>query len=440
VTCSVFKKVWAENVRTLLADNDITVAEAARLLGTSKQYLTTILGESLPQSTKEQVVESLSLLLHAHPGRLYSPLPLVPEEQLTTAPAVNWQLLDMPVSAAEQAVLAERHFLGGDYRGSLAFVRHLLAAHGESLLPIATAQAQLLAGKSACLLGQSALAREYLKLAQRVFQKRVSAQPQKYLPLCLECYRYGALAAHMERDYALAMKLQRQALQLLVKHRGEDDNLGMKWETLGQNILRTVVKQGRLSGIVAVADELEALAGRLDSPALSERAVFTRQFALYAVARAQGIPGQQAMMPPPQLVRDAYIFLHYGLVLWDRGGDLRLFTDSLPVDTGSEELALVHEWLSNLAETGETKLRFSSTNTLKPWGLLIGACTALESDALQAFHMWQEALFDLKANRDIPLYLYSLAMGLDKFSAHITAHNRQVLQAVLDKVLSQFTA
>lgn len=436
----MFKKLWAENVRTLLADNNITVAEAARMLGTSKQYLTTILGDSQPQSTKEQVVESLSLLLHAHPGRLYSPLPAVLEEQITESPTVNWQLMDMPSSAAEQAVLAERHFLGGDYRGSLAFVKHLLSAHGNSLMPIATAQAQLLAGKSACLLGQASTAREHLKVAQRVFQKRVSAQPQKYLPLCLECYRYGALAAHLEKDYALAMKLQRQALHLLAKHQGEEDNHGMKWETLGQNMLRTAVKQGKLQGIVEVAEELLVLADRLGSLGLAERAAFTRQFVLHAVARAQGNAGSEAMLSQPRVVRDALILLHYGLVLWDRGEDLRLLLDTWPVDVSSEDLSLAHEWLSILAENSKTTPPFAEAAALKPWGLIISAFAALEGSTEQAFHLWQEALFELKASRDMPLYLLTLAMGIDKFSAHLTVHNRQVLQAALDKALLQFLA
>jgi len=438
----VFKKVWAENVRTLLADNNVTVAEAARLLGTSKQYLTTILGDSQPQSTKEQVVESLSLLLHAHPGRLYSPLPAVLEEQITETPTVNWQLMDMPSSAAEQAVLAERHFLGGDYRGSLAFVKHLLSVHGPSLLPIATAQAQLLAGKAACLLGQAATAREHLKLAQRVFQKRVSAQPEKYLLLCLECYRYGALAAHLERDYALAMKLQRQALQLLARHHSAEDSLGMKWETLGQNMLRTAVKQGKLQGIVEVAEELLVLAERLGSLGLAERAAFARQFAFHAVARAraQGNAGSEVVVPQPRVLRDPLTLLHYGLVLWDRGDDLMSWVDTWSVDVSSEDLGLTHEWLSGLAVAGTATSPFREAAALKPWGLIMGAFTALAGRTEQAFHLWQEALFELKASRDMPVYLLTLALGIDKFSTHLTAHNRQVLQAVLDKALLQFLA
>jgi len=436
----VFKKLWAENVRTLLADNNITVAEAARLLGTSKQYLTTILGDSQPQSTKEQVVESLSLLLHAHPGRLYSPLPAALGEQVTESPTVDWQLRDMPSSAAEQAVLAERHFLGGDYRGSLAFVTHLLSAHGHSLMPIATAQAQLLAGKSACLLGQASTAREHLKAAQRVFQKRVRAQPQKYLPLCLECYRYGALAAHLEKDYAQAMKLQRQALQLLAKYQGEDNNHGMKWEALGQNMLRTAVKQGKLQGIVEVAEELLVLALRLGSLGLAERAIFARQFALHAVARAQGNAGSEDILPQPRVLKDPLILLHYGIVLWDRGDDLMSWVDTWSVDVSSEDSSLAHEWLGCLAGTGKAIPPFREAAALKPWGLIIGAFSALAGRTEQAFHLWQEALFELKASRDIPLYLLTLAMGIDKFSAHLTAHNRQVLQAALDKALLQFLA
>jgi AraC-like DNA-binding protein len=69
----LYRDIWRHNVKQLLAENNLSIAEAARLVGTSKQYLSSILAETEPSSMRELVADRLSLLLHATPARLYTP-------------------------------------------------------------------------------------------------------------------------------------------------------------------------------------------------------------------------------------------------------------------------------------------------------------------------------------------------------------------------------
>ncbi|MBT9135849.1 MAG: hypothetical protein DDT34_00914 [Firmicutes bacterium] len=435
----LFKATWVGNVRALLAENNMTVAEAARLLGTSKQYLTAILGDSEPQSTKEQVIEGLSLLLHAHPSRLYSPRPAVDESE-PLGGYTGRPLPDMPTRAVEQVVLAERHFLGGDYRGSLAVLTHLLALHGDDLQPMALAQAKLLAGKSACLLGQADLAQEFLRFAQRTLQKRVAARPQKYLLLCLECYRYLAIAAHLEQDYDQAMKMHRRAIFLAVKYRACQEDMDIKWETLGHNMLRTATKQGSLAKLVAAAHEVEFLAAQVSNSALAERAELTREFARFAVARAEGRAGAEIYLPMPIAVRDPVVILQCGLARWAKDEDLRTFLEALSSESENEDLHLVLYWLRCLATRTVSKTLPPVTATFKPLRHLLKICLAKSEEREEALFAWQETLLELKASREIPLYFFIFVVGLDKFADDLKEHNKKVLAAVLARALASYIA
>lgn len=434
---NVFKDTWIKNVKRLLREQDLTVAEAARLLGTSKQYLSTILSDSEPQSTKEQVAESLSLLLHTHPSRLYAPQSVPPDD----AENAKLPALDIPSSALEQAVLAERYFLSGNYRRAYTLVAVLIEQHQSELPLTALAQVRLLAGKCACLLGESDTADNYLREALRVLQKRLATKPEKYLMLCLECLRYLALSAHLRQDYVRAMKAHRQSLQLARKYHTELSDVLPSWEALGQNVLRTATKQGRMSTIVEVSMELEQFALQVGSDGVRISAAVTREFALLAVAKAtgQGIEGH--CLPNIPEIRDPYVALQYAAMLYECQGDLTLLLAALPDGSENTGLKSVKSWVSYFLDSHVVRPAKPSDQELKTAVALLGfflnqaGKVDKEGDELS---IWQEALFELKNAKELPLYIYTLACGLDKFASDLGEHNCAVLRALLKKCVDAF--
>jgi len=432
----MFKATWIKNVKRLLLENDLTVAEAARLLGTSKQYLNTILSDSEPQSTKEQVAESLSLLLHAHPSRLYAPQAAPPEE----VPAEPL-MLDIPGSAVEQAVLAERYFLSGSYRKAYVLVLRLIEKHSSELLPTALAQVRLLAGKCACLLGEPEAADDYLRQAFRALQKRVAAKPQKNLMLCLECCRYLALSAHLRQDYVKAMKAHRQSLNLALKYHASLGEVEPSWEALGQNMLRTATKQGRLAVIEEVSVEIEQAARQVGSSNVATGAVLAREFARLAVAKALGQTFGELDLPILKGIRDPWVALQYAVMLHEYQGDLAPLLSAIPDEPDNTGLRSLKEWIHYLQDTRGVRPPEPSDQELKTLlsllGLFLGRVDRV-GRAEDELNTWQEALFELKARRELALYLYTLAYGLDKFSLFLGEHNRAVLAALLKRSVDAF--
>jgi len=387
---------------------------------------------------RELVADRLSLLLHATPARLYTP-----SEQATATSRLPPLSLDHAPDASlapvEQAVLAERHFLAREYGASYRLVNALLLQHGEDLAPAAVAHAELLAGKSACLLGQSADANSHLRRALAFWQKRLTAQPAKYLSHCVDTYRYLALAAHVAGDYPRSLELHFRAMALYERYPQAASDLTAKWAALALNSMRTATRINLLT-VRATAERLRAFSAVAGLPELAQRVSYDLEFCRYAA----GCPtlDASALGKLPSTMRDAGMCLGYGLALWagDDRDALKALADNLAIDGDSQEQQFVHSWLIQMAAPtdGQAPLDAAPVAVFAGLTSLLNACRAASAgDDHRALQAWQNALHTLLAVCEYPLYFLAFTGGLRHFS--LSATYRQDLEAVLAMRVSAYT-
>lgn len=420
----MYKQVWNDNVRRLLAENKLSLSEAAKLIGTSKQYLSSILAEAEPQSTKEEIMHRLCILLHTNPGRLYAPqeLDLSSTVHLESQAIVHAQ---QAASAADLAILAERHFLAQDYVGCHEVVRKLLNEYAFELSPAATAQALLLAGKCCCLQGQAVEARAFLKEALNLFQKRLTAQPDKYLTLCMDTYRYLGLAEYSDEKYHQAIKAYLRIFALAERYPELATELVGKVDNAGSGMLRCAVKLGKVSCLDSVVTDINKMATRFELGRLQCRAHLEKAFCTYLINRVSGLSNPNSALGFGNCnayFTDPFTALQYGLMLWDSGRAYELAKFSEQVEITSErELAYVGVWLSSLlslTDYTETAARLNRLEQMLDvhWAALYkgiyfalkAAWLDLTGDKVESFYVWQDALYILRSNRETPYYLYCL--------------------------------
>lgn len=452
----MYKQVWNDNVRRLLAENKLSLSEAARLIGTSKQYLSSILAETEPQSTKEDIMHRLCILLHTNPGRLYAlhDLGTPLGTQLESQAIVHAQ---QATTAAELAILAERHFLAQDYMGCHAVVRKLLNEYSFELSPAATAQALLLAGKCCCLQGQAVQARTLLKEALVLFQKRLTAQPDKYLTLCMDTYRYLGLAEYSDEQYSQAIKAYHRVFALAERYPELAMELAGRVDNAGTGMLRCALKIGRVSCLESVVKDISKMAASLELSRLQCRAQLEKAFCTYLIGKIQEPEG-----PNPTLdfgdceayYNDPFTALQYGLMLWDSGRSHELEGFFAQVELASEdELAFVGTWLSSLLSLNdytETAARLSRLEKMLDvhWaalykGILVALKAAwlnLAGEKVESFFLWQEALYILRSNRETPYYLYCLNWFIRISGPSLVVEDRRVLSSTLERAMRSFTS
>ena len=264
---SVYKGIWSENVKSLLEHYGLSISQAAAMLGTSRQYLASILSESEPQSTKEKLAEQLCFLLHTSPGELYSVT--ADRDRLLSRKAEHQGFSPPDASPVETAILVERNFLAGNYEKSWLVAEHLLTVHRDSLLPAAHAQAPLLSGKSASLAGRSKEAIVRLKQALQFYRKRLTAQPGKYFPLCIDCYRYLGLTYYMDGEYSQSVRWLSTACRLAVKYPEIAKATSARLDEVSMNLLRAGSKQGSMRELLLAADTVKTMADACKFEALS---------------------------------------------------------------------------------------------------------------------------------------------------------------------------
>ncbi|MDP3487938.1 MAG: helix-turn-helix transcriptional regulator, partial [Bacillota bacterium] len=444
----MYKQVWSGNVRRLLAENKLSLSEAAKLIGTSKQYLSSILAETEAQSTKEDIMHRLCILLHSNPGRLYAlhALDSSSSVQLESQAIMHAQ---QATSAADLAILAERHFLAQDYMGCHEVVRKLLNEYAFELSPAATAQALLLAGKCCCLQGQVVQARAFLKEALSLFQKRLTAQPDKYLTVCMDTYRYLGLAEYFDEQYNQAIKAYLRIFALAERYPELAIELVGKVDNAGTCMLRCAVKLGKISCLESVVTDINKMAAHLELSRLQCRAQLDEAFCTYLI-RSISEPSS----PEPTLdfaacsayITDPFAALQYGLMLWDSGRAYELAEFSAQVELASEgELAFVGAWLStllSLTDYAETAASLSRLEKMldSHWAALYkgiflalkAAWLNLTGEKVGSFYLWQEALYILRSNRETPYYLYCFNWFMRISGPTLAKEDHRVFGATLD--------
>lgn len=450
----MYKQVMVGNVRRLLEEKGFSISEAARLIGTSKQYLSSILAESEPQSTKEQIMDKLCLLLHTNPARLYEPplaatlLPIAADNQIMPQ-------AEEPATAADLAILAERHFLAQDYAGCHVVVRRLLNEHAFSLSPPASAQALLLAGKCCCLQGLTSDARRLLREALSLFQKRLTSQPAKYLPLCMDTFRYLGLTEYADQQYDVAIRYYQRLFSLAERFPELSIDLSAKVENAGVSMLRSAIKFGNLSVLHKVKDDIERIALAFNLAGLHSRVHIEVLFCTHVVERARGGSVQGSIYADDELnsyYTEPFAALAYGLLLWDSGDSLGLLAFSSHLQAAEEqELAFVGLWLSSLLSLNDhlemaDRLYRLEKMLQSSWPSLYGALlVALKAVTVQltgytalAVYLWQDALYVLDTNNEIPFYIYILTWFISASGPFLATEECEVLHGLLCKTLASF--
>ena len=420
----MYKQIWSENVKALLDSRGLTIAEAAEIIGTSRQYLSAILAEGEPQSAKEAIVDNLNWLLHANPGRFYQMPPR--SDDYLCGRFESDEAAVFHLSPAETAILAEQNFRGGHYPRAHAVAEALLRiSHGE-LVPAALAQAELLSGKSACLSGNPAVALPRLKSALSFYRKRLSAQPEKYFSLCLDSYRYLGLAYFLQSNYTKASNQLVAACRLAKQYPHLAVDVIPRLEEVVANLLRSASRQGSMSEVAQSASVVAAMAAACGLTGITH-------YVTLELALAQCPPLIVAGEAPyvdsilhsriPALFRlsfagyeslQGYTYLLILFLTGDRDGlesVFRTLSEETPTNQGAAAIA---EMFLVLLQGRKPRLVPPASGVSEPkvFAALQRAgeaarLTGPETNRLQR-HLWQEALGILREEREIPLYILTL--------------------------------
>ena len=421
----MYKRIWSENVKSLLEKRGLTMAQAADILGTSRQYLSAILAEGEPQSAKESIIENLHWLLHTDPGKLYS-LPGLPGElDSFQAQPRNMSLPDL--SPVETAILAEQSFRGGHYRRAHGIAEMLLELYEAELVPAAVAQAELLSGKSACLAGNVSNGIPRLTSALSFYRKRLSAQPEKFFSLCIDSSRYLGLALYLQGDYPQSIKRLTTACHLAARYPALAEELSARLEEVATNLLRAATRQGRLAELAEAAAVVMDMADKCGFVALRHYVTLELTLAQY--------PGKivaEADFPADILQRDDVLTLFrkssYGfeslqgytfaliLYLMKDSEGLSAVAQAVQGETrwsqsGAQSLvamflALLGGALPNPAVASATVSEPSVFSALQQAGQ--AQSLGCSGSGRLAMILWQEALGTLRDEREFPLYILTL--------------------------------
>ena len=448
----MFKELWSRNVKELLKQNGLSTAEAARLVGTSKQYLSTILSDAEPTSTKEAVMERLCFLLHTTPSQLFSPQN---QERCCEVTAVIVDEAEADLPPVEIAILAERHFLAGEFSKAYCLCCSLLAQHKRDLAPGAKAQTLLLAGKSGCLAGKHEESLPLLKEALYLFQKRLVSQPDKYIPLCMDCYRYLGLARYSAGNYRDAARWLARVCTLATRYPNIAADLENKIEEAVSNWLRSTVKQGSLGEFLQAAKIARFTADVCSFTELKRRVRIEELFCFYPLAvvsdevdvllreyadELQWLREQNLSMDTLQLVHyilllhaaeqhDELVALQQGFLQQGSDGALvRAVLDSFGRIQQARELVNIQ---STVSATTSVALQ-----------ALIRALQGLYCESMglfaEAHSMWQTSLGMLNLHHEIPLYIYFLHWYLKTTALQLPLEEKTLTAGLLNKALADF--
>jgi tetratricopeptide (TPR) repeat protein/DNA-binding Xre family transcriptional regulator len=464
----VFKEVWADNVRHLLRERGLTVAEAARAVGTSKQYLSAILAEEA-SSTRETVMERLCMLLHTTPADLFTPVPFGGKDETDTA-----SLGDVDsVSPVELAIRAERHLLAGEYLRAYSEASALLLRHESELAPGARAQVLLLAGRAGCLAGVQREPLTMLREALTLFQKRLSSQPEKYLPLSMDCYRYMGLACYSLGEYGQASRYFSRVCALAERYPELAVDLEAKIESAVSQWLRSAMRQGKLQGFFHAYESARSMANRFSFNAILRMIEVERLFCLYPLAlvwgkerrvldefhgrECEGLMAQWSSGPLSAV--DVQQAIQYALLLHlsDHEEALSHLQQLLQRSMASRGLvSAVMEGLLVLSRGDEAnynrslgRLRqssFSDEERNAP-ALVHAASHILQGllcerlNLLVSAHLaWQSALGTLRSSRDLPTYVLGLQWYLQTTAQHLDEAESAISRELLQRTLSFFAS
>lgn len=421
----MYKEIWSENVKSLLHERGLTIAQAAEMLGTSRQYLSAILAEGEPRSAKEAITENLHWLLHTNPSGLYK-LPC--GEVSAFAGGTGTKEADlMHLSPVETAILAEQSFRGGHYRRAHAIAESLLGNSQSELVPAALAQAHLLSGKSACLAGDFTAALPRLKAALAFYRKRLSGQAEKYFSLCIDSYRYYGLAFYLKGDYAQASRQLLSACRLAEQYPQFAADVATRLEEAAANLLRAASRQGSRSALEQASSAVASMAGKCGFWNLTHYVTLELALAQYLerIVHGGGVSpaadGSVDFAALLRLSRAGYESLQgytYILMLFLTGDRVALETvlsdlnrEARGIHSGAAALTARFLYLLGVKAPGGAQ----PTGEISEPGIFAALQSACEAESLSApeisrlrHHLWQETLGSLREEREFPLYMLTL--------------------------------
>ena len=456
---NMFKELWSRNVRDLLKASGLSTAEAARLVGTSKQYLSTILSDTEPTSTREAVMERLCFLLHTTPSHLFSPQ----TRDYRDASLAELKEEEAELSPVELAILAERHFLAGEYSKAYVQCCGLLLRHEKELGTSAKAQALLLAGKSGCLAGVTEHSKSLLKEALQLFQKRLATHPDKYIPLCMDCYRYMGLAYYSAGDYREAARWLARVFDLASRYPHIASNLEGKIEEAASNWLRSTIKQGDLNGFLQAAAVTKTTADECSFEELRRLVRVEEVLCFYPLAIVHedldtllcGYSEEVSRLGLEDFGGDALQLVNYILLLRAaaRLGELTTIPenaigsgpDNVALRTVLESLVLIEQGPVRPLQAAQalTKLQIvhnpDAPVALQALNQIVQGLYLESMQLLPESHaMWQTSLGLLRSNKELPLYIYCLDWYLKATALQLPPEERAITTALLTRTVASF--
>ena len=288
-----------------------------------------------------------------------------------------------------------------------------------------------------------------------LFQKRLTAQPSKYLTLCMDTYRYLGLAEYSDEQYNQAIKAYLRIFALAERYPELATELVGKVDNAGNGMLRCAVKLGKVSCLESVVTDINKMSSRLELGRLQCRARLEKAFCSYLINRIT-VPSSPNLTidfgDSNAYITDPFTALQYGLMLWDSGSSYELAEFSAQVELASAgELAFVGAWLSSLlslTDYVETAARLSRLEKMLDvhWaGLYKGIYIALKAawlnltgEKVNSFYLWQEALYILRSNRETPYYLYCLNWFLRINGPTLSEGDHKVFRTTLDRAMTSF--
>jgi transcriptional regulator with XRE-family HTH domain len=196
----------AQNLRRLIKQNGLKISDVAKSVGTSRQYLASILNSSR-QSKKEQIIDRLCLLLDVSTPRLYIQTRREPGELVPPAEEVP---LGMPVTRGLIDKDFRHHFADllqrGQHQQILVDSDYVFRERARSLTQRELAEIGLTRGKAFIHMYRPNEGIQAIRECLKLFQQRQTLQPEVFMPYIIDCFYWLARASYMVGDPAAALR------------------------------------------------------------------------------------------------------------------------------------------------------------------------------------------------------------------------------------------
>lgn len=449
------REIWINNVREIMRKAQLSLSEAADVLGTSKQYLSQLLDPVRPLSTRERIMHDLVFLLQTtqsdlfDPNKLKPPLPAIPSmtrKSETSALPANGQELLRQIKAMDEI---------RDYGELAALCEQAGCGVINELSPGEHADLNYYWGKALINRQRSESGEERIRSALRLFQQRQTHQPETYVPRIIGCYRHLALAAYFSQRFDMSIKHNRMIMSKWQDHpKFVDKNEVLDAAT---NMLRAAKRGGLYRQVPGLEVEICEFSRRNQFCELNERLILERFSDEAEVADVYHLELKPGPQPDDRNSAEiAYISQGTYLIVKERWEELKRHIEEPPCEAEPNMALHLNYWRGRLnvatKPNGEgIKAALDELLRLRALGNT-GSRVDVHIDALRAFqqarsgdkamaaHYWLNAIARAKAMHLTGPALELTQKMMKELQGHLSDHQIRLLNCLYERKKAEYAS